>query len=254
MKNPLSFFSGFLLLFFIYHFPEFFSAFWITAVFKIGFLLIAYFLCRMQGWPGLGGFGLPFTKKWLPTLMAGLVTGLGAFALSVVASVGFHLEEIQSIQGIPVFLHSLPLILVMTFFPSIAEDILTRGYFLGHLASLKPVAWMLVTSVVYVLNHIWRLGEGLPVLSYLFLLGMVLSYCVLLKKSLWLALGIHWGANIAFELSRAGIQFRTLQNHDLPTWILAAVWALVLTVLVIKYRRFTRFPLEEKRNGPTHFL
>lgn len=41
-KGIISFAVGFLILFFIYHFPEYFSAFWIMATFKIGFLIVAF--------------------------------------------------------------------------------------------------------------------------------------------------------------------------------------------------------------------
>jgi hypothetical protein len=63
-KNFFSFFLGFLILFVVYHFPEYFSAFWIMATFKIGFLIVAFILAMLQGWKSLGGYGLGFGPKW----------------------------------------------------------------------------------------------------------------------------------------------------------------------------------------------
>lgn len=121
----------------------------------------------------------------------------------------------------------------MTAIPSIAEDILTRGYLFGHLKFMKPLGWIVLSAIIYVLNHIWRLNDGLAVLTYLFILGIVLAFTVTLTKSLWLAFGIHWGANIAFESSNSIIQTKTIVQHDGPTWLLALAWAFLLGLFVI---------------------
>ncbi len=236
MKSWLSIIIGFLLLLFVYHFPEFFESFWITAVFKTGFLVVAVILSRLQGWKFLEGFGLSLTGNWHRLLFAGLLIGIASFTLSIILSVGFNFEKIESSETISFFLKSLPLISVMTFFPSIAEDILTRGYLYGHLKFLKPTLWILLSAFIYVLNHIWRLNEGLPVLTYLFLLGLVLGFCTFTYQSLWLALGIHWGANIVFELSNQGLKLTDIGNQNASTWVLASVWGLVLVILIFIQR------------------
>jgi membrane protease YdiL (CAAX protease family) len=194
----------------------------------------------LQGWKGLEGYGLSFTNNWYRVLATGVVIGFGAFVLSLVGSIGLQFEQLEDIQSFQFFLNSLPLTLLMTFFPSIAEDILTRGYFYGHLGFLKPAVWILLSATIYVLNHIWRLDDGIPVLSYLFLLGLVLGVSVIAKKCLWLALGIHWGANIAFELSNSGLKLHTVINHEASTWTLATVWGLVLVTLAFVYQRQLR--------------
>ncbi len=228
-----SFITGFIILFVVYHFPEYFSAFWIMATFKIGFLIVAFILARLQGWKGLGGYGLGFTSKWATNLIAGLSIGLLFFALSVFVSVKLGYEEITGIGSFKSVISQLPMILLMTSIPSVAEDILTRGYLYGHLKFMKPLGWILLSSIVYVLNHIWRLQDGAAVLSYLFLLGIVLASAVWLTKSLWLAFGIHWGANIAFESTNSIIPTKTLVQHDGSTWLLAASWALLLVILAM---------------------
>ena len=237
MKKSITFIAGFLILFFVYHFPEFFQPFWITAVFKIGFLAVAIILCRLQGWKRLDGYGLAFVKNWYTMLFIGLLAGYGAYVLSIVTSIGLYSVQLQYVQSFRTILYNLPLTLVITFFPSIAEDILTRGYLYGHLKHLKPAVWIALSSAIYVLNHIWRLDDGLPVLSYLLLLGLVLAICVWAKRSLWLALGIHWGANIAFEQTNAALSLSSEGNPDASNWSLSLVWGIVLVILIIIYRR-----------------
>ena len=183
----IKFLAGFLLLFVVYHFPEFFPVFWVMAVFKIGFL-----------------------------------------------SVLVRYEEFNGIASIDVVIKGLPMLLLMTSFPSIAEDVLTRGYLYGHLFNkMKPWHWVLLSAVVYVLNHIWRLNEDPSVLVYLFLLGVVLASAVWKTKSLWLAFGIHWGANLAFESSHSFVETKPLLIMEAPgCWLRhGCCWLFFLVLL-----------------------
>lgn len=235
MPRKLSFIIGLMLLFFLYHLPEFFDAFWIMATCKIGFLLAAYAIARAQGWKGLGGFGLGLRQRWLSQLLTGLLLGLLFFSLSVFLSILAGFDHFEGRAAMGELLQQLPLLLLMTAIPSVDEDILTRGYLFAHLRSLRPFYWIVLSAAFYVLNHIWRLNDGPAVLTYLFLLGLVLATAVWITQSLWLAFGIHWGANIAFECSNRFITLKPLVNHDGSTWLLAAVWAL-LWVLLLLYR------------------
>lgn len=233
-NKAASFFIGFLILFSIYHLPEFFSAFWLMAICKIGFLVIAYLLAKAQGWQGLNGYGLSFKGKWITNLLAGLLFGIIFFTVAFGLSIILGYEKIASVNSISVLVGQLPFILLMTAIPSIAEDILTRGYLYAHTSKfLRIFVWMLLSSVIYVLNHIWRLDDGLAVLGYLFLLGMVLAYAVWITKSLWLAFGIHWGANIAFECTNTAVSTITSGTTNTSNWILAGSWALLLVLLFI---------------------
>ena len=230
----IKFLAGFLLLFVVYHFPEFFPVFWVMAVFKIGFLLVAFVLGRLQGWKGLEGYGLGFSKRWWQHLLQGLFIGIFFFSVSVLVSVLVRYEEFNGIASIDVVIKGLPMLLLMTSFPSIAEDILTRGYLYGHLFNkMKPWHWVLLSAVVYVLNHIWRLNEDPSVLVYLFLLGVVLASAVWKTKSLWLAFGIHWGANLAFESSHSFVETKPLVTHYGSTWLMAASWLLLVILFGI---------------------
>ncbi|HMU47848.1 MAG TPA: CPBP family intramembrane metalloprotease [Chitinophagaceae bacterium] len=233
-----SFITGFILLFIVYHLPEFFSLFWLMAVCKIGILLLAYVIARWQGWKGLGGFGLALKDKWAAGLLTGLGTGILFFSLSLFFSTALKYVRVTAVEPVQVIAEQMPMILLMTVFPSIAEDILTRGYLYGHLRNkVKAPAWITISASVFLLNHIWRLNEHPAVLLYLFLLGLVLAVAVWIKGNLWLAFGIHWGSNLAFEFSNAFVKTSAEVHYHEDTFMLAASWFLLLMILLISAKR-----------------
>ena len=234
----MSFIAGLLLLFIIYHFPEFFQAFWIAALFKISFLAAALLLARMQGWQQVSGYGLKWHKWWWRNLLAGLILGIGFFLLSEAAAAFFTVQKINSIDPATAMVSRLPMILLITFFPSIAEDILTRGYLFGHLRHrLQQNSFVLLSAAFFVLNHIWRLQDGTAVLTYLFVLGLALAYALWHTRSLWLTLGIHWGANVAFESVTASVQSQPI-HPTTAHWILAGSYVLLLLAIVVLKKFF----------------
>jgi uncharacterized protein len=246
-KIILSFVTGFFVLFLVYHFPEFFSAFWVMATFKIGFLMVAVIVARLQGWKGLGAYGLSLKASGVTNLLKGLLVGFVFFLLSVFISVGAGYDEITKVNSFSSIVSQLPMLLLTTAVPSVAEDILTRGYLYAHLRKyLNPYSWILLSSFVYVFNHIWRLGDGAAVLTYLFLLGLVLAYAVWIAKSLWLAFGIHWGANIAFESTHTFMNLQQVDPGNGSTWLLAASWGLLLVLFALF--RLAKKDLQENYN------
>lgn len=231
--------AGFLLLFIIYHFPEFYNELWIAAVFKIGFLAVSYFVARYQGLKNLAGFGLNLHRSWVVHLATGLLTGFCFFALSVAISDAAGFEKVISIENLSVIIKQLPLILLMTVFPSVAEDILTRGYLFAHLKrKISGNMFIMLSAAVYVLNHIWRLGQHPSVLIYLFILGIALAFALWKTGSLWLAFGIHWGSNIAFESTSSFIKTTEITHGHQTTWVLAFSFLLMFIFLALILRRY----------------
>lgn len=224
-KRSFSFISGFLLLFTVYHLPEFFDAFWIMAVCRIGFLILAFFLARWQGWKGLGGYGLPFHAGWWKNLLPGILLGMITFAVSQLIALLLHWETLTLQVSAAGVLQQLPILLLFTFFPSMAEDILTRGYLHAHLRSLGAEMWIVCSALVFTGNHIWRLNNGAAVICYLLVMGLVLAYAVRTTGSLWLAFGIHWGLNIAYQFVSMFFKSRSLTTGSGPTWVYATCLA-----------------------------
>ncbi|MBK0403910.1 CPBP family intramembrane metalloprotease [Adhaeribacter sp. BT258] len=204
------------------------------AVFKIGFLAVAIIMAKTQGWKGLGGYGLGLKTGWYRHLFSGFFIGLLCFAASFFISVLAGFEKISAVHLISTLARQLPFILLMTAIPSLAEDILTRGYLYAHAGkAVNPLLWIFLSALIYVLNHIWRLQDGTAVLSYLFFLGLVLAFAVVIGKSLWLAFGIHWGSNVAFESFKVFLPTTETSTTNGSTWVLAGTWGALLLVFVI---------------------
>lgn len=136
----------------------------------------------------IGGIVLAFVAKLL-ALAAG--TALGAYSVSLPD----HGPDL--VQLVPV----VALALVSTFVPSLAEDIVTRGFWWrvpGRL--LRGAAFVLVTSLIYVLNHVYRLGDGPIEWLMLFCFGIAYGVAVVRTGSLWGAVAVHWGWNLSNAL------------------------------------------------------
>jgi len=239
-KQAISFVTGLVILFSIYHYPEFNPLFWVMAVFKIGFIVAAFIVARVQGWKGLGGFGLALQKPAASDLLKGLGAGLLLFTVSLLIAILAGFEQYIGMASGEQVLKNLPMLLLMTAIPSIDEDILTRGYLWGHLSNWLPKwGWIIISAAAFLLNHIWRLNDGPAVLVYIFLMGLTLAYTVWQTRSLWLAFGIHWGSNLAFESSNAFLLTKSIVTHNGGTWVLAGCWAVALftVILFVKERK-----------------
>ena len=96
-----------------------------------------------------------------------------------------------------------------TFLPSLAEDILARGYLYQHLKS-KTTGFnlALLSSTVYVLNHGYALGNGAAQLLFLFVLGLVLAVLVVHTRNLWYTVGVHWAGDIVYRVGNDVLSVR----------------------------------------------
>jgi membrane protease YdiL (CAAX protease family) len=88
-------------------------------------------------------------------------------------------------------------ILLATFVPSIAEDLLTRGLWYRHGRLGTGIRFVMVSSTIYLLNHIFRLGLGPIEWVMIFSFGLAYALAVMQSGTLWAAVGLHWGWNAA---------------------------------------------------------
>lgn len=188
---------GFILLFAAYHTSEIVgnNPIYILGCFLL-FFVVAQIVAKLLGEKGISAFGLNRHKHVSMHLFAGYLLGIvfygGSFIISVISG-KIYFDGFFSIQQL-----ILPLlgIIVITFLSSASEDILTRGYVFKYLSpklTLKLIVG--ISSVIYVLNHIWRLNDGYTQWLLLLLMGLTYAIPFAVTGSLWFTIGCHWGWN-----------------------------------------------------------
>lgn len=158
-------------------------------------LVLAWPVGRWIDGSGWRAFGL-VRRRWFGLLVAGFVlAGLAKLAAEALA-LGLGIEELAPMAAPP--LAAVALGLVTTFVPSLAEDILTRGFLLRF--TPKPLGfwfYVLASALLYTINHLWRLDWGPSEQIRLFCLGLAYAAAAYRFNSLWAAVGLHWGWNFA---------------------------------------------------------
>ena len=235
----------FLILFVIYHLPEALQNYFhkplilIMELVMLLFMAIAFYFGRQFHHNGLKLYGLfSFRQQWR-NLTKGLLIGMLIAVLANLIPVGLGWNEISVRMNWPQLILQVLLIAIGTLLPSLAEDILTRGY----LRAFWPKRWKLyglipVSALVYVLNHISRIGKP-DVMLYLFILGLLLMWSYYQTGTLWLTLGIHWGSNIAYQFFANLVSTHSIRETGLENYILAGCYLLgFLLVFLLSRLRF----------------
>lgn len=195
------------------------------------FLPLAWLIAKWQGFKGLSAWGITGGNEALKQ------TGKGFLAGSIVMSVYFLTTlflDIQQVKHIPqtgIFLTQFLLFFAGTFFPSLAEDILTRAYLYRFLQNKLPAYTLLVLSaVVYVLNHLERLQNGWIVWVYLFIMGLYLMLALQRTGNIWLTVGLHWSGNVVYQVTNNILQTDSGKN-SFPPMIIYLFFLLLLIPL-----------------------
>jgi membrane protease YdiL (CAAX protease family) len=164
-------------------------------------LLLAWPIGRWLGGRGYDRFGLSLTPGWWAILIGGLVIA----ALAKLASLALGLETgafavSGTVQALTI--GTLAMALVTTFVPSVAEDVLTRGFLLKA-APVRLNFWSftLLSALLYAANHIWRLDWGISEQVRLFCLGLAYGAAAWRWQSLWGAVALHWGWNLSSAIA-----------------------------------------------------
>ena len=106
------------------------------------------------------------------------------------------------------------LLILFTLVVATVEEIVFRGVELSYLLMrFKPWVSVLVISIVFSLGHIQYSGI-LPYIS-LFLFGVVTSFLVVRTNTLYLAIGMHFGWNLANSILS---QYYILDHNILSYW------------------------------------
>ena len=170
-----------------------------------GFLVACLFAAWAMGWRVLrdGGwraYALDAREGAPAWFLACFVLALGVKGAALAAG---SLAGVYSLAPLPCLApHALiggfAFAALATFLPSIAEDILTRGLWWRQVGeALSPVTFVALSAVVYVLNHIFRLANGPAEWAMLACFGVAYAVALVKSGTLWAAVGLHWGWNLA---------------------------------------------------------
>jgi membrane protease YdiL (CAAX protease family) len=194
-------------------------------------LLLAWPIGRWLGGRGYDRFGLSLTPGWWAMVIGGILLA----ALARLASLALGLEiGVFAVSGTmqALTVGTLLMALVTTFVPSVAEDILTRGFLLKA-APLRLNFWTftLLSALLYTANHIWRLDWGISEQIRLFCLGLAYGAAAWRWRSLWGAVALHWGWNLSSAIADSLVATATVDV--VGGRIISAGAHLVLLVIVL---------------------
>ncbi|MEW9573159.1 lysostaphin resistance A-like protein [Rhodanobacter sp. Si-c] len=203
-------------------------------------VLLAWPLSRWLGYRGYAAYALAGAgwRRWLP---AGLLLAVLAkfAAVSTGLQLGAYTDDPDAAHvGLAALAAALPMLLLSTFVPSLAEDILTRGFWY-RAAGIRwcgGVVFVLVSAAIFVFNHIYRLGDGPLEWLLLFVFGLPYAAALWRSGSLWAALGLHWGWNLGNGLQALLLPVTVHDASASAALSIGAHLALLAVVLLLPRR------------------
>lgn len=228
----LSVLAGFIVLFCLYHAAEYMIIFKNSAAGFLGFQFLffcsAWCIAKIQFKQGMKAWGLGTGKFFFWHLAVGMLMGIVLYGLTFGISVFTGAEKIISIPSWKAIAAPLGLFIFGNFFSSVSEDILTRGYLYKHfIAKWSGGVLVIISAVVYLLNHIYRLADGIETYTYLLMLGILFIIPVIRTQQLWFTSGMHWAGNCFFYYSHELIKIADGTGKISPNYLL------ILCILVL---------------------
>src|ERR1051325_5705230 len=157
---------GFSILLIAYQAPEgvgqrLLQSFPAQAALLLLFFPIAFAVGRRLRGSVARAYALELSRRRIGQLAAMLLLALGAKALALGIGAAADVYQIEHAAADRRFDLALVTAVPMTFFPSIAEDIVARGFWF-RLQRVRWTPWrfIVVSSAIYVANHLFRLTLG----------------------------------------------------------------------------------------------
>lgn len=207
------------------------------AVLMTACVVVAWPLSRWLGYRGYGAYALDRAPRSFSWLAGGLVIACAAkaVAIGVGERLGIYVATGApfSAAGFATLGAGLPMLLVSTFVPSIAEDILSRGFWYraAGIHWRRGLAFVAFSAAYFVLNHLYRLERGPSEWLMIFCMGLAYATALWRTGTLWAAVGLHWGWNLANGLLDPLLPADTVHAH--AGAVLSAVVHLLLAALLL---------------------
>lgn len=171
-------------------------------------MLAAFAACPLAAWlilrhPPFAAFGLGLRSNWWRLLAAMMATAAMAKLATIAAGLALGMAIPADPDPLP-GAAMLGILLLTTFIPSITEDILTRGIpMLSRLFERGLLPFAATSALLYTLNHVWRFDWGPSEQVRLLCMGLAYAAACWRWRSLWAAVGLHWGWNLANALANS---------------------------------------------------
>jgi len=210
------------------------GSFPVQAALLLLFFPIAWAVARARGYRGVEAYALERRPGWLRTLGVTFALAVVAKALAVAVGVRFGVYEVAPAEAeVGSLALGLAGVLATTFFPSVAEDIVTRGFWFRQAPALgRGALFVVATAAIYVLNHVFRLANGPAEWAMLFAFGLAYATALVRTDTLWAAVGLHWGWNAAAFAAPDLFGVQTLRD-DLSPWFSAGAHLAMLGAVLV---------------------
>ena len=201
-------------------------------------VVVVAVVAHLQGINGLAALGLGFEPNWWKYYAVGVLLGTALLAVLERIGIYFQIREVSGFHfnAANLIRHFL-WILFGNFPAAAAEDLLTRGYVFYFMRDQPLVAFVAVSTLLYVLNHIIRLVTK-PITDWFYLpfIGVTLAYTLARTGSLWLVIGLHQSINVTFYMMQQMMAVKTTKNirRRITYGIVAELLFLLVVVLVFR--------------------
>jgi membrane protease YdiL (CAAX protease family) len=235
---------SFIVLFLLYHAAEYMILFKNNIpgyfVFHLLFFSAAYLLGNWYNKNGLAAWGLPFIKGTLKLVGLGTIAGIFLYGIPYAFTMISGNEKVVNVPEFKTIILTASPFVFGVIFSSVSEDLFTRGIVINHLrGKVNPIPLVLLSALIYVLNHIYRLGDGLETLLYLFLLGVVFAIPVVFTKKLWFIGAMHWAGNSFFYIFYNVIQTDYNKHFISSNYLFSVFLVLCIPIIWLGFKKNT---------------
>lgn len=244
-KKTLLLPAGFLLLFTLYHAAEYCILYLNSStgfiILQLLFFIAAWWLGWLYNGTGLAAWGLPLNRRVL-AVAPGLVMGIMLYALPYMVCIAAGMVSITAVPSLAAIISKSWLFAIGVLLSSFSEDVFIRGLpFAYGKGRVSDKVFVVLSSVLYVLNHIYRLGEGPGTWLYIFVLGIALAIPLVVTGNLWFTGSMHWAGNLFFFISYNVVQTNETPSRLTANNVFAITTFLLLPVIYLVAKRWAAY-------------
>lgn len=230
---------AFVVLFVAYEAPEgvgrLLGSFAWTAGLMMFFHVVAFAVGRGLGFrSGFGAYALGWDRRQAAVLALALGIALLLKPALLLGASSAGLFTRAPVEPTASLIPTIAFLALSTFVPSLAEDIVARGFwFRAWPVAGQGARYVVFAAGMFVLTHVYRLANGPLEWGMLFVTGLAFAAAVARTGSLWGAVGLHWGWNLSNGLVELFVDVNPTTSWARPVVsmvtgvvLLGAVWLL----------------------------